>query len=60
MKIEQIMATVVQLGNTIYSSEHANASSIEVKLGLRDQSGTPLNQSANEKGVLWGKMIVTL
>jgi len=54
------MATVVQLGNTIYSSELANASSIEMKLGLRDQSGTPLSQSANKKGVLWGNMIVTL
>jgi hypothetical protein len=54
------MATVVQLGNTIYSGKYANASSIEIKLGPRDQSGTPLNQSANEKGVIWEKMIVTL
>jgi hypothetical protein len=54
------MATVVQPDNTIYSSKYANASSIEMKLGPRDQSGTPLNQSANEKGVLWENMIVTL
>lgn len=54
------MATVVQLGNTIYSGKYANASSLEMKLGPCDQSGTPINQSANEKGVLWRKMIVTL